>query len=145
VTERHEFCSAAWLDELRHYMTKAVADLGDEVDGVQFALAEVFTGAPPHLALPGDERVGWWLAIDGRDVQVGLGIRDDIERTTTADYETTVPIARTIYSEDPDAAEAARKRHAERVERGELPATPIPPVLLPALMGLHDHLARRTR
>jgi hypothetical protein len=144
--DKHELCSEAWVEAARVYLENALAQLGPEVEGARFSLCEVFTDAPPHLADGAGGQVGWWFTIDGPRVEVGHGVRHDVEPRVVVDYQSVLPLVRTLYSENPQAAEAARERRRKAVERGEAPPFRLPPPeLVPMLMGLHDHMAVRTR
>jgi hypothetical protein len=115
-----------------------VARLGDEMQGVKFAICEVLTNPPAHLAPNGEDFISWHFVFDGPKVTVERGRIADADMTAEADYATILPAARTVYSENPEALEASRKR------RAEAGTVALPPQLAPALAGLHDHLARRT-
>jgi hypothetical protein len=87
--------------------------------------------------------VAWHLVVDGTSVEVGGGRRDDADRITSSDYESTLPIARTIYRDHPEIVAALRER--ERHSAPPAAARPaLPKQLRAALMEFHDHMARHT-
>ncbi|MBO9695367.1 MAG: hypothetical protein J7499_04145 [Sphingopyxis sp.] len=91
--KKHEFCSAAWVEQAERILNELAAEMGESLAGHSFCLCEVFTYAPLHLrdALA---CVAWHFVLaDGR-VQAALGERGDADLRIEADYETAASYAR---------------------------------------------------
>ena len=142
---RHEFCSEAWVSEARRYVLEASA--AADLSGISLSFNEVFTNAPAHLDPDEQGRVGWYLKIRDSEIEVDRGILPEVDMRITADYAWVLPLARTVFADDPDAAAAAQQSFADATARGlarvegEAQARP---GNLPWLAGLHDALARVT-
>lgn len=139
-----EFGSPAWIDLARQFLEETIPPLGEALDGIEFTICEVFTNAPRHIA--GDDgRVAWHVVIDGPTVKVGDGKIENADYFSKSDYQSVLPIARTVYSDNPGSYEVIQAERAAAIERGERAATAeIPLALAGPIRELHDHLARNT-
>ena len=145
MAEKAEFAGREWVALAREYLEKRVAQAGDKLDGVDFALCEVFTDPPAHLLRGDDNRVAWWVRISGSNVEVG-DREIDIERKLTVDYQEVLPFAKTVYEGNPEAQAAAQERMRQRVESGAADRSflEMPQAVTETLGPIHDHLARLT-
>jgi hypothetical protein len=138
MTEKVELGSPEWLEIAREFLTARAAQLGEQLDGVNFAICEVLTDPPAHLANGAPNQVAWQFRFDGPRVDVRFGDATDVDFRQVADYQTILPFARIVYSDNPEELAASRERRKGK----EAPA--LPAVLAPTLLDMHDHLARRT-
>jgi hypothetical protein len=132
----YEFASPEWIAEAAAYLPGAVAAIPQDLDGITFSLCEIYTDPPSHLA-DGADRIGWSMQIDGRDVKVLPGVRDDAEQKIVVDYGTCIPLAKAPYKEV-DHAPGKVLPDSEGPPR-------VPGVLVPTLVRFHNHMARHTR
>jgi hypothetical protein len=140
-----EFGSSEWLEIADRYLNETVPSQGRELEGVKWTLCEIVDDAPQHLTAEGVSYIAWWYEFDGASVRFGPGILDEADATIRGDYQTILPMARTVYSDNPELLAQRRKERQEAAERGEVPALNIPERLAPVLVGLHDYLARHTQ
>lgn len=142
--ERFEFCSQAWVDYARKYIEEASADT--DLEGISVSFNEVFSDAPPGLDPDEEGRIGWFLRVrDGR-LEVDRGILEQADLRITADYATTLPLARIIFSGNPEGAREAMQLVSDATAAGKMRREGNDAVMatLPWLARLHDVLARRT-
>ena len=99
-----DFACAAWVDQARAILDDIVASHGEP--GKTFSVCEVFTDAPAKVAESGT--AAWHFYIDGKTVRVGSGEVGDADVTIRADYETTLPAARLVYTPEFLAERAAQ-------------------------------------
>jgi hypothetical protein len=104
-----------------------VAALEPALDGVRFGICEVYSDAPPHVASDGTT-VSWYFVIDGCTVEVGRGVRTDVDHTIRADYTVAIPYA---------------KQPAHEQARG-FAMLDVPDELRRGLMAFHDDMAALT-
>ena len=92
--KKHEFCSDDWVKATRDFVITAAqgADLG----GIRVSFNEVFTKAPSHIGANDEGLVGWFIRVEDGVIEVGKGILDQADLRITADYNTVVPLARTV-------------------------------------------------
>ena len=142
--DKYAFCSAAWVGVARDYIESQCAE--HDISDIRTAFCEKFTNAPNDIVTEGDGITGWYFRIADGKVEVGHGVIEDADATIVADYDTVVPLARTVFEGNPDGAAAAQKAveaaMAEGRMRREGNADGMSPT--PFLAGLHDVLARRT-
>ena len=142
--DKYAFCSAAWVGVARDYIETQCAE--NDISEIETAFCEKFTNAPDDIATEGDGITGWYFRIARGKVEVGHGVIEDADATIVADYETVVPLARTVFEGNPEGAAEAQKAveaaMAEGRMRREGNADAMSPT--PFLAGLHDVLARRT-
>ena len=144
---RHEFCSEAWVAEARRYVLEAAAASSADLSSSSLAFNEVFTNAPSHLKPDDQGRIGWYLKITDGGIEVARGILEEVDVRITADYAWVLPLARTVFADDPEAAAAAQRSFAEGASSGRVSVEgdrQAGPSQLPWLAGLHDALARVT-
>ncbi len=138
MADKVELGSTEWLQAAREYLESRIAELGDALNGVKFSLCEVLTDPPAHLLHDGATQLAWQFRFDGKSVAVLPGDSADVDYRQVADYQSILPMARIVYSEDPAALAASRERRKD----DNAPALPM--VLAPTLLAMHDHLARLT-
>ncbi|MEI6440978.1 MAG: hypothetical protein WCO83_12295 [Alphaproteobacteria bacterium] len=126
------FASSAWVDEARRILNDLVSAHG-EIDR-RFSVCERFTSAPLDMAPSGN--VAWYFRIDGKSVEVASGEITDADVEITADYQTTLPIARLVYTPEFLAARRAAANQSPNAGRkGDMSKAP------PYLVELHNRLA----
>ena len=94
TTNKVHFASAEWVDLARAALEELAAEHGDE--GAKLSVCEIFTGAPAHVAESGT--AAWYFVMDGKRVTVALGEMPDADVVIRADYETSLPGARAVYT-----------------------------------------------
>ena len=142
--ETYPFCSAAWVGVAREYIEAQCAE--HDISGIETAFCEKFTDAPNEIATEGGDVTGWYFRIGRGKVEVGHGVIDDADVTIVADYETIVPLARTVFEGNPEGAAEAQKVLEEATTQGRMRREGNADAMgaTPFLAGLHDVLARRT-
>ena len=132
TTTKVDFASAAWVDMARTVLEELVAEHAD--DDTRFSVCEAFTDAPSRVAASGT--AAWHFTINGKNVTVGQGELDEADIVIRADYQTSLPGARTVYTPEFLA------------QRESMPPPEIPPeikgdtsALPPWLVELHNRLA----
>jgi hypothetical protein len=133
--------------EARRYVREAALAASADLSGISLSFNEVFTNAPVHLGPDGKGCVGWYLRITDGDIEVARGILEEVDVRITADYAWVLPLARTVFADDPDAAAAAQQSFAEAAASGRVSVEgdrQAGPSQAPWLAGLHDALARMT-
>lgn len=133
--EKVELFSPQWLELARDFLTARIKEVKEPLDGLDFAICEVLTDPPAHLAHPGTNRVAWHVIFKGRHVEVGSG-EIDCPFKMVSDYQTVLPRAKTVYSENPEAFEARKEDRP-----ADLPE--VPPEIQPLLVEMHDYQATR--
>ena len=130
--DKVDFASAAWIVAARSVLEDLVRTHGEP--GKRFSVCEVFTDAPAHVAPAGV--AAWHFRIDGGRVEVGAGAADGVDVTIRADYASTLPSARLVYT--PEVLEARAKapppENPPSIE-GDMSKAP------PYLIELHNRLA----
>lgn len=103
------FASTEWITEAKAVLEELVAEHGEE--GTKFSVCETFTDAPTEFA---DETgaAAWHFIIDGKNVTVAAGGIEGADHQVSADYQTVLPMARVVYTEEMIAA-ARQKAPAE--------------------------------
>ncbi len=142
--EKFEFCSASWVAVAREYIEAQCA--GHDLTDVRLAFCERFTDAPPEIATEGDNVTGWYVRINDGTVDVGHGVIDGADLTITADYETVLPLARTVFEGNETGAAEAQKVVQAATAAGKMSREGDGSAMsrAPFLAGLHDTLAKRT-
>ena len=132
TTTKVDFASAAWVDMARAVLEELVAEHAE--DDTKLSVCEAFTDAPSRVAASGT--AAWHFIIDGKNVTVGEGELDEADVIIRADYETSLPGARTVYTPEFLA------------RRESMPPPEIPPEIEgdtstfpPWLVELHNRLA----
>ncbi len=142
--EKHPFCSAAWVGVARDYIVTQCAE--NDLSGIEMTFCEKLTDAPDDVATEAARITGWYCRISGGEVEVVHGVLADADLTITADYETVVPLARTVFEGNPEGTAAALKVVEEATAQGRMKreGKGEGPGAVPFLAGLHDALARQT-
>ena len=126
------FASPAWVDEARRVLEDLVSTHGEA--GRRFSVCERFTSAPADIAPSGT--AAWYFRIDGKSVAVAAGEIADADVEITADYQTTLPVARLVYTPEILAARrAAADQSPPPGRKGDMSKAP------PYLVELHNRLA----
>ena len=87
MAELLEFGSAAWVEAARKLIERLVAESpDDEIEGVRFAVCEVYTHVPEHLEPDTEGRLSWHFRIRGRGVELQPGEIDDADFKVVAQY-----------------------------------------------------------
>ena len=94
ATAKVDFASAAWVDMARAVLEELVAEHAE--DDTKLSVCEAFTDAPARVAASGT--AAWHFAIDGKSVTVGQGELGEADVIIRADYETSLPGARAVYT-----------------------------------------------
>lgn len=133
VTEgKLAFGSQAWVDAARAILEDLVSRHG--TPGKQFSVCEVFTGAPEDVAASGV--AAWNFRIDGNSVVVEAGEFPGADVRIDADYATTLPNARLVYTPEILAARAKARAQGQMTHiKGDMSKAP------PYLVELHNRLA----
>ena len=133
--EKYDFASAAWVDKAGTVLQALVSEHG--TDGVSFSVCEVFTDAPSQVSANGT--AAWYFYINGKNVQIGLGEESGTDVRIQADYVTSLPNVRLVYT--PEIIEEMQKNAAERSQdssssvEGDMSKAP------PYLVELHNQMA----
>lgn len=126
------FASPGWVDEARRVLEDLVSTHGEA--GRRFSVCERFTSAPADIAPSGT--AAWYFRIDGKSVAVAAGEIADADVEITADYQTTLPVARLVYTPEILAAGATQRAAAPPPRiKGDMSKSP------PYLVELHNRLA----
>ena len=142
--KKHEFCSDDWVKATRDFVITAAQ--GADLSGIRVSFNEVFTKAPSHIGANDEGLVGWFIRVEDGVIEVGKGILDQADLRITADYNTVVPLARTVFEGDAGAAAAAQQTMAAAAADGRFHREGDESAMasLTFLAGLHDALARMT-
>jgi hypothetical protein len=141
VDERHEFCSASWVDCVRALIDESV--VGFDLTGVTMSFSEELTDPPAHLLVSDRSTVGWHYRIDDGSLSVECRPMPEADLRMIGDYDTIVVLARLPYT-DPEigplaeaALEAGTLRYEGSSEGGDRR-------VLKAMKALHDNLVPLT-
>jgi hypothetical protein len=135
-----------WVRLAERTLQELVTERQSEISESRVHICEVFTDVPDDL--PGRDsrgRSAWNFLIDRGGVRVERGESDDADIKLLIDYQSVLPLARTIYTDDPvHMAEVARYREqlesqGKMVTSGDRSATPA--ALAGLLSELHNRLA----
>jgi hypothetical protein len=145
MRDTYEFMSREWLTTLEAILRGLVEQSKDELAGVSYAMNQVYTNPPPHLAQdPGGTMAGWWFRLDNGSLEFGTGEIRNVNMKLVAPYNVMLPLARLVRAEDPGALE----KTATVIKKGIAAGTIVfhddgkgqPPALAPA----HDLIAKHT-
>lgn len=139
--EMLEFASIAWFDLLFQSLYEHVGRAGLALDGIEFSLCEVITGLPEHLAVDGSTSAGWWLRVDRKHVEAGMGVRENVDYRAEASYEVARSLAKKLLTGRSASPAGQHAGGTPDPAAGQA----IPPALARILGGLHNQLASRTR
>ncbi len=141
---RFEFCSEPWVAVANAYLRDSAK--GVDLAGIEYTFSEVFTNAPAHLNPDASGRVGWYFRISNNSVEAKCGIPETADASVEADYESIVPLARTVFEDNPDGAAAAGKVIETLTAAGTFKRenNGNEPPAMPWAGQLHDVLASRT-
>ena len=143
--ERFELGSSPWVEEAGRYLQSRLSAAG--LNGKTYSFGSRWSNPPPHLGYDGGD-AGWSATYNSAGVTVKRGPPnpDSLDFCAVGDYNAAVPVATTIFGEDPQIGARAQRESEHRAGaghltmRGTLPDQPLANVL----HELHDHLARRT-
>jgi hypothetical protein len=138
-----ELCSDAYLDEAREILTRLSQKYARELGTERFSTCQIYTDAPQHLCMPGQNYVCWYVAVEANKVTITRELRDDVDMKLVADYNSGLPRARMVYTDEPDNVarrEAETAASAAREERtGSY--THLSPAMMRMLREFHNALA----
>ena len=132
------------MDYARSYVLDASE--GQDLSGISMSFAEVFTDAPDALEPDDSGRVGWYIRVADGEIEVGSGVLEQADLSITADYESTLPLARAVFAGDEAAQAEATATVEAMMADGRMVRTGDENAMasLPWLTDLHDTLAKRT-
>ena len=141
VSDKVELASDGWVELAKGYLEQVAVGLEPDV---AFSMTEVFTSPPVNLD-DGQGRAAWWFAINGSQVDVGRGDRDDVDIRIEVEYDDALPRARMVYdASNAHVARAAAEARAAEIRAAGKDVPTIPPALMIPLRDLHNYLAVRT-
>ena len=136
--EKLNFAGSAWVDKATKVLEALVNEHGQEE--TSFSVCEVFTDAPADVSVSGI--AAWYFYIEGKSVRVGLGEEVGTDVRIQADYESSLPNVRLVYT--PEVLEEMRENAEERSANssssveGDMSKAP------PYLVELHNQMAPLT-
>ena len=136
--EKLDFAGSAWVDKATKVLEALVNEHGQEE--TSFSVCEVFTDAPADVSPSGT--AAWYFYIEGKSVRVGLGEEVGTDVRIQADYESSLPNVRLVYT--PEVLEEMRENAEERSANtsssveGDMSKAP------PYLVELHNQMAPLT-
>ncbi|MDC0214668.1 hypothetical protein OAL14_07615 [Gammaproteobacteria bacterium] len=136
--EKLDFAGSAWVDKATKVLEALVNEHGQEE--TSFSVCEVFTDAPADVSASGI--AAWYFYIEGKSVRVGLGEEAGTDVRIQADYESSLPNVRLVYT--PEVLEEMRENAEERTANtsssveGDMSKAP------PYLVELHNQMAPLT-
>lgn len=136
--EKLDFAGSAWVDKATKVLEALVNEHGQEE--TSFSVCEVFTDAPADVSASGT--AAWYFYIEGKSVRVGLGEEVGTDVRIQADYESSLPNVRLVYT--PEVLEEMRANAEERSANtsssveGDMSKAP------PYLVELHNQMAPLT-
>jgi hypothetical protein len=139
--ERHEFCSAGWVDCVRALIGESLAEL--DLSGVTMSFSEELTDPPAHLLTPDRSSVGWHYRIDDGTLTVEGQPMHDADLRMIGDYDTIVVLARLPYA-DPEIGPLATAALNTGTMRYEGSSEGGDRRVLKAMQALHDNLVPLT-
>ena len=135
MADKVTFASLEWLELAREVLGELVRAAADA--DAEFSLCEVFTDAPDGLAGGVSGRAAWHFFVRGTSVEVSAGEVSNADVRIQADYASTLPQARLVYT--PEVIAEGRNAPAPDMKiEGDLTAIPA------YLVALHNRLAERT-
>ena len=144
MESKQQFASPEWVKVARAWIQQQcqAADLS----GIEMSFCERFTDPPSDLDPARRGVIGWYIRIADGEVEVESGILDDADLLITADYDTVLPLARTVFENNPKGAAEAAKRVQAAAAEGKMSRKGDETKLasVPFFAGMHDVLARRT-
>lgn len=146
MSEKLEFASADWVSAMRSIIEGKLGEGKVDLTGIAYSFCEEFTDPPEHLRVGGSKSIGWYFRIGDGRVEVGQGVLDDADVKIVADYATVLPLARTVFADDPQAAAQAAKLMEEAAASGKIrrEGDATAAAAIPALATIHDDIARLT-
>ena len=92
---KFNFVSDEWVDQAKIILNDLVTEFGKE--GVSFSVCETFTDAPKDIDASGI--ASWHFYIDGKEVCVGKGKKENTDVKINFDYVKANVIAKIIYTD----------------------------------------------
>lgn len=133
AVKKLDFAGAEWVDAARGILEDIVAQHGEA--GKAYSVSEAFTDAPSHVAPSG--LAAWHFHIDGKSVRVGVGEDKNADIRIRADYQSSLPGARLVYTPEIIAERQNQPPPDESAGSVEGDMSALPPYLV----ELHNRLA----
>lgn len=143
MAKKLEFGSKEWVDTLGQIAKRLVE--GVDLSGIEFGFCEEYTDPPSSLGRAGS-KAGLTLRIRNGALDVSNDVQDDVDTKITVDYQSVLPLARTVFGNDPAKAEEAKKQAEALAAAGKMRTDggKRPSELIPELAALHDEIAKLT-
>jgi hypothetical protein len=138
----YRFGSPDWIATAHRVFNAAVAAAGPAAEGVDFTICEVYTGAPADLAPEGV--IAWHCRVRDCRATVSFGDQPAADLHVTFDYETVLPIARTIVAGDAEADRAMQRQLGAAIRAGKATVRGDFALFPAFLSGVHDEIAALT-
>jgi hypothetical protein len=136
---KYDFASVDWIAIAREYLEGQTKDV--DLSGINVSFNEVFSDAPAHLNPNAEGKIGWYMRVADGCLEVAAGILPAPDLRVGCDYETVLPAARRLSTDEP-LDDATRQVLTDSIVReGDENAT----AELDWMRGLHDVMAVRTR
>jgi hypothetical protein len=138
-----ELCSDAYLDKARAILSRLAHDYAEKLGDEKFSTCQIYTDAPEHLRLDGQNYVYWYVMVRANEAVVTREIRDDVDMKLVADYSEGLPRARTVYNDDPEQVRRRAEQAAASEARGERTGSyeHLSPAMMAMLRDFHNELA----
>lgn len=144
IVDKFEYASPAWLTAVRHVLGTRLA--GEDLTGIDYSYCQELTDPPTHLLRAHESTISWHFRLSEDGIDVGEGLPERPTVKLVVDYQTLLPLARTVMADDPDYLERVRQLMTEATAAGKLriegDLANQPEVL--ARIGLHDLMASWT-
>ncbi len=138
-----EYLSDNWLEQADRYLQREL--VAGRLGAVgPFSLCQRATDTPPHLGFPGGA-TAWTARFDGEHVAVGRVDTPGADVIVDGDYQASVTFAQRVGLASAPAREEAQREIAHLYGKDAIRVRgQAGPALDGLLVGLHDHLGRRT-
>ena len=142
--QKHEFASPGWFEALHATIRRLALAAGPELEHARWAVCEVFTDVPAHIAQTPDRKSAWHCYFRGREISFGLGEINDADFKVVADYQTALPFAYEYLGNDPAAQTRVNEALMRAVAAGKMQIAGSRDRQPAAFATLHDEMARVT-
>ncbi len=145
MADKREFASTEWVEAMREVVLGLLGRV--DLSGIAFAfLRGVHRSLPSTFGPEGRSRSA---GISGSPTARPRSARVCSPTPTSriADYQTVLPLARSVFAGDLEAGKQAAKVMQDAAAAGKMSTKGVASSLaerLPQLAGLHDEIARRT-